>query len=1084
MSDSLQRQRALDPSRSWCVTAPAGSGKTSLLVQRILALLVRVEEPEEIVAITFTRKAAAEMRLRIHEAFELAQTKERASLPAYEQITYDLATQVLEYSDARAWSLQHNLNRLQITTIDSYCASLVRQLPLLSHLGGTITPTDDPQRLYRTVAIQVLSAQDESLRRHLLPILHALGNRWESAIGWLVSLLSKRDQWQLALFPTAQAHTALELMNESWRDICAQEVSFLSENLATYLTRLSMILAALNEAEADPYASLHDRQYGIRSWQRVCEFLLTEKDQWRERVDKRHGFPPGSEQKRLWEELVPELKAAVSPQLFAGLRFMPVELESDQSWELVVHIVSILPYLQAQFWTTCQQENEVDFTQIAEGALAALGDDEAPTDLSMSLDYRLKHLLIDEFQDTSTIQFELVRRLTRDWMEHNESNSQDRKTLFLVGDAMQSIYRFRGAQVDLFIRAQEQGFNGLIPERLELNQNFRSRPQIVDWVNSIFARSADVTPPFIQTIHANKAQATQSDGGVVELHGFTGEQAVEQEQDFIAEQVGDWIQTHPKASLGVLARSRAHLIQVANTLRTAGIPFNAVEIERIEGNQALHDLISFLRFTVQSHDWLSCAATLRAPWAAWTLCELQAFRTWCGDNEPQDLLLALVAFLRGNQELSARSEHCVAALSWARSTLSRRSPGTWLEEIMRRLEIDAIYPLSADQLALDQLLTAVENHPDLVEKPWLILEYLASRSVSVENSDATVSLLTMHKSKGLEFDCVILPAMTRTTKTNSRQLLEWSELPSASGYGFLIGNAKSGAGIGEWLYQRDKAADLAENERLAYVAFTRARERLVITGSWKTDDDIETLAAPASSMLGRVWDRLAGDVIWHQGHAVSQNPQATNRTGLWRYAYTTSSSNTVVPVKLGSSAELPITLECSNDAIPAAVGTLVHGAFDLAVRVGRLPQGDDVLSSWNQERLLRSGFTFDQIQQICDRAQKVVEGVGSTHWSDWVFKSADWTRETEVRIKLKIGNEIATRVVDLILRHKTRDELWVLDFKTGARNADETELAFRARLVEEYEAQLLEYREAVARLFGMQPRVGILSTDLEDLIEL
>jgi len=156
MSDSEQRKLALDPTKSWCVTAPAGSGKTSLLVQRILALLIRVEEPEEIVAITFTRKAAAEMRLRVHEAFELVQSRARESLPSYEQVTYDLAAKVLEHSDSRSWSLQHNLNRLQITTIDSFCASLVRQLPLLSHLGGPITPTDDPNALFRTVAIQIL----------------------------------------------------------------------------------------------------------------------------------------------------------------------------------------------------------------------------------------------------------------------------------------------------------------------------------------------------------------------------------------------------------------------------------------------------------------------------------------------------------------------------------------------------------------------------------------------------------------------------------------------------------------------------------------------------------------------------------------------------------------------------------------------------------------------------------------------------------------------------------------------------------------------------------------------------------------
>ena len=1084
MSDSEQRKLALDPTKSWCVTAPAGSGKTSLLVQRILALLIRVEEPEEIVAITFTRKAAAEMRLRVHEAFELVQTRQRASLPSYEQVTYDLAAKVLEHSDSRSWSLQHNLNRLQITTIDSFCASLVRQLPLLSHLGGPITPTDDPNALFRTVAIQILSTEDPNLKRHLLPILHALGNRWESAVDWLVTLLSKRDQWQLALFPKAQADTALERMNQTWRDICAQQVSFLAEVLAPYLARLTSILQSLEEDTTNKSGSLWDPISGVGAWQRVCRFLLTDKDQWREKIDKRQGFPPGSEQKLLWEELMPEIRSTVSPNVFAGLRFMPAELANDESWQLVVNVVSILPHLQAQFWMTCQQENQVDFTQIADGALAALGDDDAPTDLSLSLDYRLKHLLIDEFQDTSTVQFELVRRLTRDWLEYNESNAHHPKTLFLVGDAMQSIYRFRGAQVDLFIRAQEVGFNGLLPGRLKLDQNFRSRPEIVDWVNGIFARSVDLSPPFVQTIQANKARSTRASGGTVELHGFSGPAAAVEEQDFIAEQVRAWMEDHPGTSVGVLARSRSHLVTVASTLRVAGIPFNAVEIERIEDNQALHDLISFIRFTVQPHDWLVCAGTLRAPWAAWSLQELQRFRDWCAAEEERDLVLALVKFLRLYPDLTNRSERCVAALTWARATRCRRNPATWIEEIIRRLNLIEIYPSSGDQLALDELLTAVENHPELVEKPWLISEHLASRAVSVGHADASVSLLTMHKSKGLEFDCVILPAMTRTTKSNSRQLFEWSEVSHESGYGFLIGNAKSDGGIGEWLYQRDKAADLCENERLAYVAFTRARERLLITASWKTEDDTSSLSAPESSMLGRIWRYIAQDVRWHESREAGQSPLVSRVTGLWRYQSRSRTDGLVSVTTSTSAAEAPLALTRSNDEIAAAVGTLVHKAFEQALKTACLPRADFVLSSWNRERLLRSGFTQSQIDRICDRARAVVEGASGAAWSEWVFASGEWMREPEVRIKVTLNDETVTRVVDLILQNKMTQELWVLDFKTGVRCSDESETAFRIRLAGEYEAQLGEYRAAVEGVFGIKPRMGILSTDLQELIEL
>src|SRR5262245_3190963 len=154
--DAPERAAALDPARSFIVQAPAGSGKTGLLIQRFLRLLATVEDPEEILAITFTRKAAAEMRRRVLQALHRAGD---ASPPAdsNDRITWQLARAALERDRARAWQLDRNATRLRIQTIDALCASLARQLPVLARLGATPAVVDDPRDLYREAAERTLA---------------------------------------------------------------------------------------------------------------------------------------------------------------------------------------------------------------------------------------------------------------------------------------------------------------------------------------------------------------------------------------------------------------------------------------------------------------------------------------------------------------------------------------------------------------------------------------------------------------------------------------------------------------------------------------------------------------------------------------------------------------------------------------------------------------------------------------------------------------------------------------------------------------------------------------------------------------
>ncbi len=391
VADQAERHAALDVTRSFIVQAPAGSGKTALLVERYLRLLKTVQKPEEIVAITFTRKAAAEMRRRV-----------------IEQISPELAP------------------RLRIQTIDALCASLTAQMPVLSKFGAQPQVVEDASALYQEAAARTLA----EITPAVASMLAHLDNDVARATGMLAEILGRRDQW---LRKTGEAPTRAEL----------------EATLAAERKRL------IDRAQAlCPQASPE-----------LAEKVLTQKGEWRKRPK------PAPEEL----QAIPGLREAL-----AALLLLPPEKYTDTQWGALHAILALLKPAVAQLLMLFGERGEVDFTQIAHGALLALGTPDEPTDLLLSMDVRVHHLLVDEFQDTSNSQWELLERLTAGW------ETDDGRTVFVVGDPMQSIYRFRDAQVGLFLHARDRGLPNVRLQRIDLSTNFRSQAAIVDWVNQVF----------------------------------------------------------------------------------------------------------------------------------------------------------------------------------------------------------------------------------------------------------------------------------------------------------------------------------------------------------------------------------------------------------------------------------------------------------------------------------------------------------------------------------------------------------------------------------------------------------------------
>ncbi len=492
--DTEARAAALDPAQSFLVEAPAGSGKTGLLVQRFLRLLATVDRPERILAITFTRKAAAEMRERILDA--LARAESSASPPAdpYAQKTFELAKAARSQAEAMGWDLASLAGRLRIQTIDSFCAWLARRAPLAAGAAASacILEEEEAMALYLEAAERALVACQETAA-----LLARYGGDAEKLRSDLADLLARRERLRGLLG------------GENSQGVQAALQAYLEEQLAFLHDRLADLREPLERAVAyaqqnlqkdHPIHSVNQwpepRLEQLSAWRALADFCLTKDGTVRKKLDKNDGFPPASDfstvplaktlAKQHKEEALSTLRELANDhEAVAALhriRLLP-EASSAAGWQGLNALQALLRRALAELKLLFAERAAVDFSEVGFAALEVLGTPEAPSNLLLSLDQAIHHILVDEFQDTSALQIELLRRLTAGWQEG------DGRSLFLVGDPMQSIYRFRQAELGLFFEVRERKALGALPlQCIALSRNFRSRRELVEEVNRRFAK--------------------------------------------------------------------------------------------------------------------------------------------------------------------------------------------------------------------------------------------------------------------------------------------------------------------------------------------------------------------------------------------------------------------------------------------------------------------------------------------------------------------------------------------------------------------------------------------------------------------
>src|SRR5216683_3038682 len=501
-SDQAARRRAIEADGSVLVQAPAGSGKTTLLVQRYLRLLSLTDPPERILALTFTRRPAEEMRERVLLA--LGAGRLELCPPGMNRETWSLAAAASRHLGALNLDIERQPSRLRIETIDAFNAWLASQLPISAGAGSAFQVLADAKSCYEEAARRALAHEEDDVFGVAVDRVLAIDDqRWRRLLALIADMLPARARWLPLLAGRLRAASALdEAQLERVRQHFDEDLQllvarvlirardFLGAERIAVLSRLAHGAARRGAAErpdlsdwAEDGSTLRADTADLARWCGAARLLLTEAGELRKRLTKNEGFPPQSADKSPMLDLLQELDRDLRTRtILAEIRRLPAPTYSDDEWGRVREVAQVLVLAAAELDQVFREQGAADFPAVSLAALRALGSADSPTDLSLRLDYRLQHILVDEFQDTSSAQLELVRLLTAGWQ------TGDGRSVFCVGDPMQSIYGFRQAEVRAFLELAEDGIGELRFDVQRLRDNFRSAEPVVDWINGCFSR--------------------------------------------------------------------------------------------------------------------------------------------------------------------------------------------------------------------------------------------------------------------------------------------------------------------------------------------------------------------------------------------------------------------------------------------------------------------------------------------------------------------------------------------------------------------------------------------------------------------
>ncbi len=1094
LSDAPQREAALDLSRHVLAMAPAGSGKTGLLVGRLLRALAQVDEPEQVVAITFTNKAAAEIRHRAISLLQRARTSDDGAEPHLQEALAG-ARAVLARDAERGWHLLDQPERLRATTIDAFSAQIATQQPLLSGLGGRVGVAEDAWPLYADAAMRVLADLEEGQladadRQALQTVLRLADNRIDRLLPALAELLSRREQWLRhamgdATWEIGEAAVLERLVSAG----LARFESALDPAFRTELTALLQTGSTLAEPlqwAADLVGWPAPIAANLTMYRLLAAQLVTGSGTLRKSggINVKTGFGPGQPHTARMKALLDSVQddATLSAAAVQVLR-LPDAAYPDSLQTLRRALLRVMRTLAVYLLQVFGERGQTDFAQISISAIFALRPEGGYGDALLSADRRIRHLLVDEMQDTSESQVELLRHLTHGWQ------AGDGRSLFLVGDPQQSIYAFRKAEVRLFLELWErQQLGDLSLHCIQLNANFRSDAAVVSWFNrafsTIFPQRADASLGVVP-FAASVAQRASSGGGVdivalpADAEALAAEQAAAAAAELIAQ-----------GSVAILGRARTHLAPVIRALRARGLTPACQDIDPLSTQPAVRDYIALARALWQPADRLHWAVLLRAPFVGLSWADLivlsagQTRLTWPERIASRLEDPALSADGRARLERLLGALHSSAESATLRADLAERCEALWyalngpgtlapgefadLQAAMRLLRAQTrdggIHDLEALERALERL-------------------YAQPRAGQIQ-------VMTIHKAKGLEFDHVLLVGAHRRSRSEDKPLWHLRSVSSPAG-----GDADGGGELlvpkppdalaqddpawrlYDYVHAEHSSARAHESLRLLYVAVTRARRSLRLYLCADVDDKGQPRFASGSfaALLAPVInaDFLASADVTAPAPAPPAPPPAlpprAPRLPLGEHlpvddpGYRPQETRTLRPseavLNAAEDKREDISERAEGELEARLIGTLYHQALE---RIG-----EEGIQAWHERSrsatqalsagFQRLGLPAPRVAAAVTRVLELVKRTLESAEGQWLLAPKRWARNEYHLAGYRDGRWLAA-VIDRCFEDDD-GSLWIIDYKAAAHPLPPTAVnAYVEGVRVRYREQLDQYR--------------------------
>ncbi len=895
-----QATAAFTVDRHLSVTAGPGSGKTTVLVERYLHILLKYNPSiDQIVAITFTNRAANEMRERLRE--QLDQLLQAASGKTRKQLL----------------SYKRTLDGAVITTIHGFCSRLLREFPVEARI--------DPQFLL--------------LDEHRTAML--LEGVVEEVLNEFIGLGHAKISWLTLGFGRGQLATALAQM---YREVRGQGLE---------LSELAVKTAATHVTEEDHAAALHKLSLTMNEFLKLPRTTLAQRASHSKVIAAWSELQPLLEKTPTPETLADYCRAVsdfrkVRPQARAPFDRAVTALD-ELIWEknlagrvpqlcldlfaqdYALELIHLLIRVDERLNEEKRKLSALDFADLELKALELL---ERPEVITRAAE-RYKFFLVDEFQDTNSLQRRLLEGLAL------QPGRRERANLFIVGDRKQSIYGFRGADVDVF-REMTETLVAAGGSSQPLRLNFRSQPPLINFFNYFFARLFQPSAPvgekereelgYVGHELSVAKRNVRDSGPLVELLVSTesvAETNVEDEsrievnsRELDAEQLarrirrliteGNTAGEVKYSDIALLFRAMTNVQTYESVFRRANIPYQTVLGRGFYEREEITDLIQLLRFLDNKTDELALAAVLRSPLVGISDNALLALRCapWLKDQDSGDPIYhftktrRLFKALRRHREIAyideAEHELLNSAADFISELVNRRHHYP-LDDLLRfaveRSEYQTVIAANFDGA---QRLANIERLYTLAARfeqsgNYLIRDFvryveefeaIGSRESEGQIDEAAnaVRLMTIHQAKGLEFPIVIIPELQRY----SRVADSWFLLDRHRGLTLKIPDGRTNrvAGFSFTSFeQRNAWREEFESMRLLYVAATRAEDRLIFSG---TSKDFESLNAKPETWLRWIWQSLdLGTEIAKWSRGVSRwrrnNVDAESST-FWRLA--------------------------------------------------------------------------------------------------------------------------------------------------------------------------------------------------------